>query len=43
MTIEYAWRGSFENHEVNRLHAEGFDHAILNDDWLEQVECQSLG
>ena len=43
MTIEYASRGSFENHEVNRLHTEGFDHAILNDDWLEQVECQSLG
>ena len=43
MTIEYAWHGAFENHEVNRLHAEGFGHAILNDDWLEQVERHSLG
>lgn len=28
---------------MNRLHAEGFGHAILNDDWLEQVERHSLG
>jgi hypothetical protein len=34
VTVEYSWRGSFENHGVNRLHAEGFDHAILDDDWL---------
>ncbi|HEX7246613.1 MAG TPA: GNAT family N-acetyltransferase [Actinomycetota bacterium] len=43
MAIEYAWRGSFENHEVNRLHAEGFGHGILNDDWVGQVERHSLG
>ena len=43
MTIEYAWHGAFENHEVNRLHAEGFGHAVLADDWQQQVERHSLG
>jgi hypothetical protein len=27
MTITYEWRGAAENEEINRLHAEGFDHA----------------
>lgn len=43
MTIEYSWRGAFENHEVNPLHAEGFGHAVLDDDWQQQVERHSLG
>jgi len=29
--ISYEWRGRFENGEVNRLHAEGFEHRVL--DW----------
>lgn len=41
MTCE--WRGEFENHEVNALHAEAFGHRILDDDWVGQVEKRSLG
>ena len=43
MTIAYAWRGPFTNDEVNRLHAEGFGHRVLDDDWVAQVERHSLG
>ena len=35
--------GSFENAEVNALHAEGFGHRVLDDDWRGQVERHSLG
>ncbi|TQM77899.1 acetyltransferase (GNAT) family protein [Saccharothrix saharensis] len=41
--ISYEWRGHFENPEVNALHAEGFDHAPLADDWWGQVTRHSLG
>ncbi|XVV07613.1 GNAT family N-acetyltransferase [Actinosynnema sp. CA-248983] len=41
--IVYEWRGRFENPEVNVLHAEGFDHAVLDDDWWGQVNRHSLG
>ncbi len=43
MTIGYEWRGSFDNAEVNALHAEGFGHPVLADDWKGQVERHSLG
>jgi GNAT superfamily N-acetyltransferase len=43
MTITYEWRGDFANDEVNVLHAEGFDHRVLDDDWKGQVERHSLG
>jgi GNAT superfamily N-acetyltransferase len=43
VTITYEWRGSFENAEVNALHAEGFGHRVLDDDWRGQVERHSLG
>ncbi len=43
MTLKYEWRGDFRNEEVNRLHAECFDHRILDDDWKAQVERHSLG
>lgn len=39
---EYVWRGSFENMEVERLHAEAFDHSISDHDWNAQLE-RSLG
>jgi GNAT superfamily N-acetyltransferase len=43
-TIAYQWRGEFENTELNPLHAEGFDHAVLLDeDWWTQVNRHSLG
>ncbi len=41
MTCE--WRGRFENREANALHAEAFDHRVLDDDWVAQVEGRSLG
>jgi len=40
---QLTWRDSFNNEEVNRLHAEGFDHAVLIDDWWGQVNRYSLG
>jgi GNAT superfamily N-acetyltransferase len=43
MTITYEWRGTFDNAELNALHAEGFDHAVLDDDWWAQVNRHSLG
>ncbi len=43
MGITYRWRGEFENAEVNTLHAEGFGHSLLTDDWKGQVERHSLG
>ena len=39
----YAWRGPFDNAEVNALHAEAFGHPLLDDDWRGQVERHSLG
>ncbi len=39
----YEWRGSFTNAEVNALHAEGFDHPVLDDDWEGQLHRHSLG
>jgi GNAT superfamily N-acetyltransferase len=43
MEITYEWRGAFDNAEVNVLHAEAFDHRILEDDWRGQVHGHSLG
>ncbi|GGS67094.1 N-acetyltransferase [Planobispora rosea] len=43
MEISYEWRGHFGNGEVNALHAEGFEHALLEDDWWAQVNRHSLG
>jgi GNAT superfamily N-acetyltransferase len=41
--IAYAWRGDFSSAELNALHAEGFEHALLDWDWREQVARHSLG
>jgi GNAT superfamily N-acetyltransferase len=41
--IDYSWRGPFTNAELNALHAEGFDHKVLDDDWAAQVSQHSLG
>ena len=43
MTLTYEWRGDFDNAAVNALHAEGFGHPLLEDDWKSQVEQHSLG
>jgi GNAT superfamily N-acetyltransferase len=41
--VEYGWRGAFTSAELNLLHAEGFEHDLLDWDWREQVERHSLG
>jgi GNAT superfamily N-acetyltransferase len=41
--IDYSWRGSFASAELNALHAEGFEHRLLDDDWEGQVSRHSLG
>jgi GNAT superfamily N-acetyltransferase len=41
--IHYAWRGAFDNAELNALHAEAFVHGVRDDDWRGQVERHSLG
>jgi len=41
--VEYQWKGRFDNAEVNALHAEGFDHPVLADDWWSQLTRHSLG
>jgi len=43
MTFTYEWGGDFDNVALNALHAEGFDHAPLEDDWQTQVRRHSLG
>jgi ribosomal protein S18 acetylase RimI-like enzyme len=41
--VAYAWRGDFDNGEINVLHAASFAHRVLDDDWRGQVERHSLG
>jgi len=41
--VGYQWRGRFDNAEVNRLHAEGFEHRVLDVDWWRQLNAHSLG
>jgi hypothetical protein len=41
--VAYAWRGLLSSAELNVLHAEGFDHDLLDWDWRGQAERHSLG
>lgn len=41
--IRFEWRGTFENDELNALHAEAFDHSLSDHDWRNRVERHSLG
>ncbi|MFE3036592.1 GNAT family N-acetyltransferase [Streptomyces canus] len=43
MTIEYEWRGDFDNTALNALHADGFGHPVNQTDWRERLERHSLG
>jgi len=43
MTITFEWRGAVGNEEINRLHAEGFDHAFVEVDWTDLLSRLSLG
>ncbi len=41
--VVYEWRGEVDNAVVNRLHAEGFEHSLLDIDWRTQLDRHSLG
>ncbi len=41
--VVYEWRGEFDNAEVNRLHADGFQHRLLDIDWRTELDSHSLG
>jgi GNAT superfamily N-acetyltransferase len=41
--VVFTWRGAFDNAEVNRLHAECFEHQVLDIDWRAQLQDHSLG
>lgn len=44
--VLYQWRGPFGNEEVNRLHADAFDHRVYDEsewNWVEQCNEHSLG
>jgi GNAT superfamily N-acetyltransferase len=43
MNITYRWRGEFNNEALSHLHAEGFGHPLLADEWWAQVTRHSLG
>jgi GNAT superfamily N-acetyltransferase len=43
VAARYDWRGSFDNAELNALHAEAFGHRVFADDWHSQVHQYSLG
>jgi predicted N-acetyltransferase YhbS len=43
MTVIYEWRGDLDSAEVNALHAEAFEHRVLEDDWKRQLHDHSLG
>ena len=46
MEVTYTWRGSVENGELNRLHAEAFDTGVYSADewnWVDLLNRHSLG
>jgi len=43
LEVSYEGAAPFDNAELNALHAEAFDHRLLEDDWQAQVQTHSLG
>jgi GNAT superfamily N-acetyltransferase len=43
MDITYDWRGPFDEAALNALHAEGFEHRVLDIPWRAQLDRHSLG
>jgi GNAT superfamily N-acetyltransferase len=41
--VAYAWRGSLESEELERLHAEAFAHPPRPHDWRARLDRHSLG
>ncbi|MGQ0834200.1 MAG: GNAT family N-acetyltransferase [Gammaproteobacteria bacterium] len=42
-SYRFEWRGEFDNASLNGLHAQAFDHAPGQHDWVSQVKNYSLG
>lgn len=40
---QYAWRGQFDDRELNALHAAAFTGAVQDHHWRHQVATHSLG
>jgi GNAT superfamily N-acetyltransferase len=46
VAVTYEWRGSFDNVELNELHAEAFETRVFDEtewNWADQVHRYSLG
>ena len=46
MAVTYEWRASFDNVELNELHAEAFETRVFDEtewNWVDQVHRHSLG
>jgi GNAT superfamily N-acetyltransferase len=43
VTVALTWRGPIAKTELNALHAEGFGHSLLDEDWEDQLARHSLG
>lgn len=43
MDVVFDWRGAFVDPELDRLHAEAFDHPVFDEPWRERLERHSLG
>lgn len=43
MSVEYEWRGEFDNHSLNALHTEGFGGPAGVIDWRARLQRHSLG
>ncbi len=41
-TVAVEWRGEATNDEINVLHAEAFEHRVLDDNWLTPLTTLSL-
>ncbi len=41
--ISYQWRGEISNAALNELHAEAFEHRLIEDDWAVLTARHSLG
>jgi ribosomal protein S18 acetylase RimI-like enzyme len=46
VTIDYEWRGAFDNDEMNALHAKAFETRVFDEsewNWRELLNVHSLG
>lgn len=43
MNDQYTWKGAFDEDDLNRLHAEAFEHEFIPIAWTTQLADHSLG